>query len=182
MVESDKWLSVDDVDTYGRDGVLVLRSVLDGPMLARLQSAVRRTRDHPGGFWYSIYLWRDDDDFRACAWDGKLAAIAAQLLGASKVNLLYDQLFVKPPRGGPTPWHHDLPYWPIEGTSVVSIWLALGEVTPQNGGLEFIRGSHRWERRFRTFSVDYDTGDYTDVVATPDGSPRPRPQRSARCS
>ena len=97
-----------------------------------------------------------------------MPGIAAQLMQTPKVNLLYDQLFIKPPRGEPTPWHHDLPYWPIEGSSVVSLWLALSEVTPRNGGLEFIRSSHLWGRPLRTFSVDYDNGQYTEPVATTD--------------
>ena len=87
---------------------------------------------------------------------GVRVAIAAQLLDTDKVNLLYDQLFVKPPQGGPTPWHSDLPYWPVEGTAVMSLWLALGDVDLDNGGLEFIRGSHKWAKRFDTFHAEPD--------------------------
>ena len=160
-------------DQFSRDGALALRAVVDDEMLERLQTAAERARDWPGGFWYKIYLWRHDPDFRACCLESPLPQIAAQLLRTTKVNLLYDQLFIKPPKGAPTPWHHDLPYWPIEGNSVVSLWLALSEVTPENGGLEFIRGSHLWGRQLRTFSVDYDTGAYTDPIATTDDDPIP---------
>ena len=56
---------------------------------------------------------------------------------------------------------------------MVSLWLALSEVTARNGGLEFIRGSHLWGRPLRTFSVDYDNGQYTEPLATTDDGPIP---------
>jgi ectoine hydroxylase-related dioxygenase (phytanoyl-CoA dioxygenase family) len=141
-------------EIFDRDGAVLLESVIDNELLARLETATERARDYPGGFWYKIYLWRRDPDFRDCAMNSPLPGIAAQFLRRDKLTLLYDQLFVKPPRGEPTPWHNDLPYWPVEGTSVMSIWLALSEVTKRNGGLEFVRGSHRWSRRFHPFTAN----------------------------
>ena len=58
--------------------------------------------------------------------------------------------------GGVAPFHHDLPYWPIQGTQVCSLWLALDPVTLESGAVEYVRGSHRWGRRFRAQSF---TGD-----------------------
>ena len=173
MVELDYQLSKADLAAYAHDGAVALRSVIPHNLLARLQTAAHKARDLPGGFWYTIYLWRNDPDFRACCMDSAAPAIAAQLLSSSKINLLYDQLFIKPPSGESTPWHHDLPYWPIEGNAVVSLWIALSEVTQSNGGLEFIAGSHLWGRQLRTFSVDVDSGEYTEAIATDDREPIP---------
>ena len=162
MAQFDYVVSTEQRETFERDGVLYLKSVISGELLDRLQVAAERAREYEGGFWYKIYLWRFDPDFRDCCLSSPLPGIAAQLLPSDKVNLLYDQLFVKPPQGDPTPWHHDLPYWPVDGTSVMSLWLALGEVTLDNGGLEFIRGSHRWDRRFQTFQSDPDGKLYSE--------------------
>ena len=162
-----------ETETFWHDGAVCFRSVVGGDLLGRLQSAAERARNDPGGFWYTIYLWRRDTDFQACCLDSSLPCLAAQLLRSPRLTLLYDQLFIKPPLGEPTPWHHDLPYWPIEGNTVVSLWLALSEVSPENGGLEFIRGSHRWGRPLRTFSVDYANGQYTPPAATTDDDPIP---------
>lgn len=162
MSNSGYQVSPDQHAAFARDGVIRLESVIGGQFLSRLQAAVERADELPGGFWYKIYLWRVDPDFRACAMSSPLPGIAAQLLQTTKVNLLYDQLFVKPPQGERTPWHNDLPYWPVAGTSVMSIWLALGEVTPENGGLEFIRGSHRWNRQFQPFSAEADGQSYDE--------------------
>ena len=172
MANFDYQLSPAQHETFGRDGALLLESVIRGEFLDRLVAATERARDYDGGFWFKIYLWRFDPDFRDCCLASPLPGIAAQLLQTDKVNLLYDQLFVKPPKGGPTPWHNDLPYWPVDGTSVMSIWLALGDVTLDNGGLEFIRGSHKWGRRFDTFDYEPDGSAYQ---AMPDKNPENEP-------
>ena len=103
MTSFDYQISHEQHAVFERDGVLPLESVIDGELLERLQVASERARDYEGGFWYKIYLWRFDPDFRDCCLASPLPRIAAQLLQTAKVNLLYDQLFVKPPRGEPTP-------------------------------------------------------------------------------
>jgi len=41
-----------------------------------------------------------------------------------------------------TEWHRDSRYWHYDEKNLVSIWLALGTETKENGVLEFIPGSH----------------------------------------
>ena len=48
----------------------------------------------------------------------------------------------------PTVWHHDLTYWPINGPNVVTLWLALDDVTEETGSMEFVKGSHLWGERY----------------------------------
>ena len=163
MKSFDYRINAEQHATFERDGALCLPSAIGGEFLDRLQVATERARNYEGGFWFKIYLWRFDPDFRDCCHAFPLPGIAAQLLRNEKVNLLYDQLFVKRPRGEPTPWHNDLPYWPVDGTSVMSIWLALGDMTLDNGGLEFIRGSHKWGRRFDPFTAEADGTNYAEI-------------------
>jgi phytanoyl-CoA hydroxylase len=42
-----------------------------------------------------------------------------------------------------TLWHQDVRYWAFERPELVSLWLALGDETEQNGALQVIPGSHR---------------------------------------
>ncbi|MFW6093504.1 MAG: phytanoyl-CoA dioxygenase family protein [Pseudomonadota bacterium] len=42
-----------------------------------------------------------------------------------------------------TLWHQDVRYWSFERPELVSLWLALGEETAENGALELIPGTHR---------------------------------------
>ena len=46
-----------------------------------------------------------------------------------------------------TPWHHDLPYYGVEGTQLCSIWLPLDPV-PRSACPEFVAGSHAWNKRY----------------------------------
>jgi ectoine hydroxylase-related dioxygenase (phytanoyl-CoA dioxygenase family) len=66
-------------------------------------------------------------------------------------RLYCDHVLVKEPEmDAATSWHHDLQAWPIEGRQIASLWLALDPVTRENGGVEYVAGSHRWGRRFRS--------------------------------
>lgn len=59
-----------------------------------------------------------------------------------------------------TPWHHDDPYYGIDGMDNVSIWIPLDPISEEIA-LSFIVGSHHWNRRFipRRFA---DQSEYVD--------------------
>ena len=41
-----------------------------------------------------------------------------------------------------TLWHQDIRYWLFDQPDLVSVWLALGDETQDNGGMKLIPGSH----------------------------------------
>ena len=47
-----------------------------------------------------------------------------------------------PAYGSLTGWHRDVRYWSFERDDLVSVWLALGPETVENGGLWLVPGSH----------------------------------------
>ena len=65
-------------------------------------------------------------------------------------NLFFDQLFVKEPGSEQqrTPWHQDIPYWPFLGRQIASVWVSATDLTVEESSLEFLRGSHRWDKYF----------------------------------
>ena len=80
-----------------------------------------------------------------------LASLAGQLMQSSTVRFFHEHVLVKEPGATePTPWHHDDPYYGIDGLQNVSMWIALDPV-PATSGLQFIAGSHLWGRRFVPF-------------------------------
>ncbi len=150
---SDRQLAV-----FEENGVVRLPSVLSGDLVARASEAADRILAQEaagpgeGDYFKRLGLWRKHEAFRAICLDSCVPEIGARLLRSGKVNLLYDQLFVKEPGSGiPTPWHNDLPYWPLTGTQVLTVWLAFDPIGPDNGGLEFFGASHKWRRRYRPF-------------------------------
>lgn len=55
------------------------------------------------------------------------------------------ELFAKPAKVGmKSPWHQDNYYWCIDNANAITIWAALDFCGPENGGVEYIKGSHKW--------------------------------------
>ena len=163
-------LSADEVATFVDDGVVCARGVIPPQWLDRAAAAIERNLAEPTfigevismpdkGYLNDIFMWLDDEDYRAFVLDspaGLLARQALEGLGATHVRFFYDQSFVKEPGSlVPTPWHHDLTFWPVEGNQLCSIWMPLDPVTRETSGLEYVRGSHRWPNRFKAITPDY---------------------------
>ena len=150
-----------DIDAYQRDGAVPLRGVISQSWLDALGDAIADDMREPGPFYHgyesdegrfhgNLRLWQTHPTFRHFCFDPLLVGIAKQFFAVDKINLLYDQLFVKEQAMSQrTRWHNDQPYWPIRGWQVLSIWVALDPTTADNGRLEFIRGSHKWNRWFQ---------------------------------
>lgn len=71
-----------------------------------------------------------------------------QLLGQQVVMPLvhHNCVMTKQPRhSSDTGWHRDIRYWSFEKPELVSVWVALGDEFPENGGLFVIPGSHKVE-------------------------------------
>ncbi len=67
------------------------------------------------------------------------------LLG-DDILLWYSVLFVKPAKTTAyVPWHQDATYWALNKNEGLTLWLALSEVNPENGCVDYIPGSHRWD-------------------------------------
>jgi non-haem Fe2+, alpha-ketoglutarate-dependent halogenase len=78
----------------------------------------------------------------------ELLDIAARLVGDDLI-LWGTTIFGKPARQGKeTPWHQDGDYYPIRPLETITIWIALDDVTPENGPLRMIPGSHRQRKLF----------------------------------
>ena len=174
------------ISEYQDLGATVIRQCVDADGLARLSYAIEEDIRSPGPFYHgyqseggrgrfhgNLRLWEHDSTFREFCLASALPELAAQFLGSQRVNLLYDQLFVKEPDTlNRTRWHNDQPYWPIRGWQVLSFWIALDPVSRDSGALEFIAGSHRWDRWFQPEAFGDTTGQ-DEYTANPDYEPMP---------
>jgi ectoine hydroxylase-related dioxygenase (phytanoyl-CoA dioxygenase family) len=152
-------------DEYEADGVTVLRGAFGPEWIDRLRAATDRamsvktelTREYDtnegGRFHASTFLWLTDPDIEAFVRESPAAQIAAELMQATRTSFFFDHLLVKEPgTQNPTPWHQDLPYWPVNGSQICSLWFAMDPVTIENGGVRYVAGSHRWTEWFRAQS------------------------------
>ena len=144
-----------EINTFNKDGTLALRKVLDDEWLARIAAAIEEDIQNLGPYYHgydsdeglfhgNLRLWENQNAFRDVCLHSHPPKLAQIFFDSKKINLLYDQLFVKESRMSQrTRWHNDQPYWPVRGEQVLSIWLALDKTTAENGRVEFIRGSHK---------------------------------------
>src|SRR5579864_4331532 len=125
----------EDVDRFWRDGAICLRGVFSDEWLDSLRVATDEAIARPGPlsidssyaqdkrFYVELGLWSRMPEVRRFIHESPASRIARALLRTRKLNLFFDQLFVKEPGAvEPTPWHQDQPYWPIAGRQVLSLW------------------------------------------------------------
>ena len=93
------------------------------------------------GFLFNLWLW--NDEWRELAFNPTLAEWASQLVGARQIRLLEDNaLYKEAGTGGSLKWHQDHPYWPLAQPNSCTAWVALDDVTLENGAMRMAAGSH----------------------------------------
>ena len=96
--------------------------------------------------FHALGAWRVSPGFHDLLWHKAFRVPASQLLGGS-VRFWHDQLFCKPARhGGVVAWHQDYSYWTrTQPMAHLTCWIGLDDSTKDNGCLQYIPGSHRWD-------------------------------------
>ena len=145
------------VRAFQTDGHVLVRGLAhpDEVAAARpaLLAAAERTRidrrpladrdTYGKAFLQMFNLWRQGEEPRAFVHAARFARVAARLMGVPAVRLYHDQALFKEPGGGPTPWHQDQFYWPLDTEHTITLWMPLVPVRPEMGLMTFASGSHR---------------------------------------
>jgi len=149
------------VEQFRRDGVTVLRGALEPAWIQLLADGVEYNRTHPSewshwytnpddsvGFWSDYATWPDVPEYQRVIFDSGLGPAAARLMRSRTARFFHEHVLVKEPGATErTPWHHDQPYYSVDGDQNVSLWAPIDPV-PADSALRFIAGSHRWDRWF----------------------------------
>ena len=164
------------IDNYQHDGVVVLRNLVSADALQALAEGVEVNMTAPGpwaneytptgsaGRFFDDYVnWQRIQQFADVGTTGPVPEAALQLMGTREARLFHEHVLVKEADTSEiTPWHHDDPYYGIDGLDNVSIWIPLDPIAEEIA-LSFIVGSHRWNKRFipRRFA---DQSEYVDAA------------------
>lgn len=143
------------LEEYRQNGVVCVRRAFDQKWLDKLAAEIEQILANPGltadqsipsdtgRFFNGFFQWINHPGIRDYIYNSPAYEIAAFLMESKTVQFFYDQLLVKDSGTSQrTPWHTDADYFPIKGKKINSIWLPLERVTRENGGLQFIKGSH----------------------------------------
>ncbi len=169
-------ITEEEIACYERDGIVCLRGLFDMEWVEKLRTAADQSMTRPsdmaielaaqlkaeGRFFHETFVWLENDICKNFVFNSPAAEIAAALMKSDKINIFFDQWLIKEPgTATPTPWHHDMPYWPIRGWQISTLWLALDPVTKESGAVEYVKGSHKWGETYKpaTFDGSHDYGD-----------------------
>jgi Phytanoyl-CoA dioxygenase (PhyH) len=150
-------LSGDARRNFGRDGHVLLRHVASPEEVAAYRPVIREAtfaytvetrpldeRDtYRKAFLQVGDIWRKNAPAAGFTLARRFGRIAAELMGVAAVRLYHDQALFKEPGGGPTPWHQDQYYWPLDSDRTVTMWMPLVDMAADMGGMEFGSGTHR---------------------------------------
>lgn len=159
-------IPLDQVAMFADKGACVVRGLLNATEIGWLRDGIEQNLADPGpralvvspaadtGLFVEDFCnWQRIEGYRRVLQESPIAAAAGILMGSDTVRIHHDHLLVKEPRTQRrTPWHHDQPFYNIDGSQTCSVWLPVDPV-PIESTLELLAGSHRegWKmpRSFR---------------------------------
>jgi ectoine hydroxylase-related dioxygenase (phytanoyl-CoA dioxygenase family) len=167
---------------YETDGYVIVRSVIDQPLLddmsRHVEWLIARNPDRAAED-LGTELVAADPFWLTIVSDNRLLDLAETFVGPD-LALFASAYIMKPPGAGrPILWHQDGIYWPLDPLEVVSLWLAVDPSTSANGCMRVLPGSHRQplhELRMRDdvvnvfgseSAVDIDESAAVDLVLEP---------------
>ena len=161
--------SADEVGQFEREGFVIVRGLADPDICRQMTEAIRATLAAPFGpveYEADLHYPGAPGSRNAAGGDTirrlkeahgrhpvftqfvsqpSLVHRLQQLLGPRVVMPLahHNCVMTKQPRySSETGWHQDIRYWSFARPELVSVWLALGPETPENGCLYLIPGTH----------------------------------------
>ncbi len=156
QIDEPMEIPASEIKAFRENGHTLIRSVLNKAEVNYYREAIVKAvsvyntekrkmedRDTYGkAFLQIMNLWCVDDIVKEFVFSRRLAGIATNLLGVKNVRLYHDQALFKEPGGGPTPWHQDQYYWPLDTSNCVTMWMPLVDINQEMGIMAFASGSH----------------------------------------
>ena len=157
-------LSDDQGAFYRENGYLAGVRLLNDDQIDALRDEVMALVDpnHPGNsllyefnsnesadpdkiLFHALGAWRISEGLHDVLWHPAFTVAASQLLGGA-VRFWHDQIFYKPAHhGGVVLWHQDYSYWTrTQPMAHLSCWIGLDDSTKENGCVNYVPGSHKW--------------------------------------
>ena len=148
------------LDTYRRDGFVLLRQALDPNVIAdarphlvaglqrrwptQERSAEERDDAYSRAFVQITKVGLEDEVVRAFTQAPRIGRIAAELMGVRGVRVYCEDWLLKKPGAGETPWHQDCCVFPFETAASITAWIPIHDVPAGMGLPRYARGSQNY--------------------------------------
>lgn len=146
------WSGANDIGAGHADrfDLELYKAMIDHDGLARpIQDVPNSASEKAGQFFYDAAGWRTHKGIRDAALDSILPKLCAQLMETDYLNFWEDTTFVKAPNTVQrTVFHQDYAYFQIRGSKCCIVWIPLDPVSQKNGAMQYIRGSHLWNKTY----------------------------------
>jgi hypothetical protein len=160
-LDDDYALTADRVAAFRRDGHIRLPGLLSRgevdayrPVIAAAVDADAEAQDpkHERSeeqrlFPSVVRLWQRHAMLERFAFARRFTRTVAELLGCRSLRLYSDGSMFKQSGGLGTDWHQDGFYMPVDTDRMVTLWLALDDVSEAMGTLAFASGSQQQVQR-----------------------------------
>lgn len=154
------WVTEEQIDFYQENGFVQIDNVLSSNEIEELREYIEEAMTEQGSnavqnnegnaLYYRVLnqkvnTWRDHLGMAKYVAHPRITELARLLTRSRGMRLFHDHALWKMPGDSkPTPWHQDLPYWPMDKDSAaVSVWIALDDVDENNGCMMFVPKSHK---------------------------------------
>lgn len=157
---------------FQENGYLIKRNFVDLQMLSQMQKVIKdhlvkkvepfeleqevnypgspKTLAEKGGDTIRRLLlaYGRHDVFKQWAKNAHVLSVLAQLFKSQSLFLVqshHNCIMTKQPEySSETHWHKDIRYWNFQHNFLINTWLPLGDETVENGCLQVIPGTHKW--------------------------------------
>jgi len=145
-----------EISQFQVEGVLLVKNALNIRWLDLLAKGIERNKldrgpwscdytktDDEGEFWDDYCNWQRFREYKEVLFESPLATMAREVTRSKEIRLFHEHVLVKEAHTSEkTPWHHDQPYYCVDGNQLVSSWVPLDYVS-QESAMRFLSGSHK---------------------------------------
>tara|TARA_B100001063_G_C16708996_1_gene526934 strand:+ start:62 stop:874 length:813 start_codon:yes stop_codon:yes gene_type:complete len=155
---------------YKKNGAVLVKNFLNTENLELVKSAISFCEEKPSPFsskisnkknknkkdstfFHDYWTYKRNNFLQKLLKDKNIIEKIKEISGNKNVRFFHDHILVKQPAAPSTPWHHDRPYYFIDGPNNFSIWITTSEVSEENS-LAFCSGSHKSKKVYVPINFD----------------------------
>jgi len=153
-------ITKNEINKFNKNGAILIKNKFNKLWIEKLRKGIKKAKENPSprfvnhtkdknlpGYYEDFWTWNLHEEFKDFVHNSPTSKIAAELLGAKKINLVMDNWFYREAGSkSKPPFHHDISYFDFDGEMCV-LWIPLEPVKKEDG-IAWIKGSHLWNKLF----------------------------------